>query len=390
MLLLRVLSGPLFGAEVAIPPGGCFVRTVDLGAQPVDPAVEQSMDALSSGTTLTIPLAERSPNFRLISSLDAAGKERLYAELYDEESGAVEQPVPPNTPVAIGGLWIAVRRADEVWSDAVSLYRGIGETRPGASLPLERKASLRRRLAAAAATVAGAASLTALVWTSWPAPAPAADVTSLLAAQASRSTQVVEGDGRNVYVFVDDPRMAGIVRRMLAHANIGHVQIRVRAEEAARIGGWLEASGIRHFSVDLEDPRRPLLRLRQQEGVKPIVPMDLDARLRNIAPYSRGMKVQWRSEGEAQRAARFLVEEVGAKATYRATPEHFVATIDDHLSDAQLDTFSRALSSYQRAWGREYARFQINQRDMSSIDGLKTGRLGYELRSSRHIYFPPT
>ncbi|WP_457956406.1 PrgH/EprH family type III secretion apparatus protein [Achromobacter xylosoxidans] len=390
VLLLRVLSGPVFGAEVAIPPGGCFVRTVDLGAEPVDPAVEQSMDALSTGAMLTIPLAERSPNFRLISSADTEGTERLYAELYDEDSGAVEQPVPLNTPVAIGGLWIAVRRADEAWSQAVSLYRGVGEPQAAALRPQERKAGWRRKVAGVAACAAGMASLAILVWTSWPAPAPAADVASLLATQTARSAQIVPGDKQNVYVFVDDQRVAGNIRRMLAQANISHVQIRIRAEEAARIGNWLEASGIRHFSVDLEDPRRPLLRLRQADEVKPTVPMDLDARLRNIAPYSRGMKVQWRSEKDAQRAARFLVEEVGAQATYRSTPDHFVATIDDHLSDAQLDTFSRALASYQRAWGREYARFQINQRDVSSIDGLKTGRLGYELRSARHIYFPPS
>ncbi|RBL82020.1 hypothetical protein DDE05_40265 [Streptomyces cavourensis] len=390
VLLLRVLSGPLFGAEVAIPPGGCFVRTVDLGAEPVDPAVEQSMDALSTGAMLTIPLAERSPNFRLISSVDTEGAERLYAELYDEDSGAVEQPVPPNTPVAIGGLWIAVRRADEAWSQAVSLYRGVGEPQTAARLPLERKRGWRRKVAGMAAYAAGTASLAILVWTSWPASAPAADIASLLATQTARSAQIVPGDKQNVYVFVEDQRVAGNVRRMLAQANISHVQIRIRAEEAARIGNWLEASGIRYFSVDLEDPRRPLLRLRQADEIKPAVPMDLDARLRSIAPYSRGMKVQWRSENDAQRAARFLVEEVGAKATYRSTPDHFVATIDDHLSDAQLDTFSRALASYQRAWGREYARFQINQRDVSSIDGLKTGRLGYELRSARHIYFPPS
>ncbi|MBP8322431.1 hypothetical protein KAF81_32840, partial [Pseudomonas aeruginosa] len=144
VLLLRVLSGPVFGAEVAIPPGGCFVRTVDLGAEPVDPAVEQSMDALSTGAMLTIPLAERSPNFRLISSADTEGTERLYAELYDEDSGAVEQPVPLNTPVAIGGLWIAVRRADEAWSQAVSLYRGVGEPQAAALRPQERKAGWRR------------------------------------------------------------------------------------------------------------------------------------------------------------------------------------------------------------------------------------------------------
>ncbi|GAB1846713.1 hypothetical protein MyNCGM683_15460 [Achromobacter xylosoxidans] len=386
MLVLRVLNGPLFGAEVALPQGGCFVRTVDLGAETVDPDVEQSMDALAKGTVLTIPLAGSSPNFRLAPRVDADGFAELYAEVYEEESGAVERQVPLNRPVAIGRLWIAVRRAADVWSDAVSLYRGAGDEQPDPPRRPEKKSRWQRTVAATA-TVAGAASLAALVWTSWPVPAPAADVTSLLADQ---SAQVVEGDARHVYVFVEDARGASSVRRMLAQASIGHVQVRVRAEEAARIGSWLDAIGIRYFSVDLEDPRRPLLRLRQKAGVKPTMPIDLDARLRSVAPYANGMTVQWRSEEEAQRAARFLVEEVGARATYRATPEHFVATIDDYLSDAQLDTFSRALTTYQRAWGREYARFQINQRDMTRIDGLKTGRLSYELRSTRHIYFPPS
>jgi len=131
------------------------------------------------------------------------------------------------------------------------------------------------------------------------------------------------------------------------------------------------------------------LRLRRKAGPAAADPTGLDKRLRVVAPYSRGMRVQWLREEDAQRAAKALAEEVGARATYRVTPDHFVVTIDAHLSDAQIDTFSHFLRSYRCAWGGRYAQFQVNQRDLTRLDGLKTGSQSYELRSARHVYFPP-
>ena len=389
MLVLRILNGPLFGTEVVVPSGGYFVRMVDPAMPSGDISIEEGIDRWANGAVLTIPLVGGSPNFRLIPLVYESGAVSLRIETYGIDTGITEKVEPLNVTLSVGRLQIAVRAAHEGWSSDVAMYRGehpLVET-PGApqlSLPIR---PAWHRLAGVCSTFVGAAGLATLVWLTWPAPAPAADVKSLLGDQ---SYQVVEGGDRRIYVLVRHADNVAPVKRQLARAGVNHVRIRIRAQEAARIGRWLESTGIPYFSVDLNDIRHPVLRLRRAVGSSRVVPVDFNAQLRKIAPYARDITVQWRSEDEAQRAARFLVEGVGARATFRVTPGHFVAAVDDYLSDAQLDAFSRALAAYHRAWGKQYTQFEINQRDLTHIDGLKTGRFNYELRSARHIYFPPT
>ena len=57
MFVLRVLNGPLRGADIVFPSEGCFVRVIDLDEVQVDPAVEEGLNTLSDDSVLTIPLA---------------------------------------------------------------------------------------------------------------------------------------------------------------------------------------------------------------------------------------------------------------------------------------------------------------------------------------------
>lgn len=390
MVVLRILNGPLFGTDIVVPADGCFVRVVDLDSRSTDISIEEGIDQWSNDAIITIPLPGGSPNFRLIPIVDQGANWTLQAEIYVDDTGAEQVAVVFNEPFVVGALQIAVRRSDDVWADSVlhsRISRDLVHIQEVSTLPDLPASFRRRRLAATFSTVISAAALAALVWFVWPLPAPAENVANLL---NDGSYQVVEGENRQAYVFVNSADSVGGVTRRLIQAGIGDVQVMVRTHEAERIGRWLYSSNIPYFAVDLNDPQHPVLRLRHMTISKPVIPADFNARLREIAPYVQAVQVQWRTEDDARRAARFLVEEIGARASYRTTPGHFIAAVDDYLSDSQLDAFSRALGSYQRVWGRDYAQFEISQRDLLNLDGLRTGRFTYELRSARHVYFPPS
>ncbi len=389
MLVLRILNGPLFGTDIVVSADGCFVRVVDLDSNTTNPSIEEGIDLWCKDSVITIPIPGGSPNFRLIPTLDDQSNLTLQVEVYVDDTGAEQIAVVFNEPFEIGGLLIAVRPANEAWGDAVMhcrVSRELLAVPDFSALPDLPVPSRWERLAATSGAFISAAGLAALVWLAWPVPAPAKDIGSLL---ADRSYQVVDGKNRQAYVFVNSADSLGAVTRRLMQAGIGNVQVMVRAQEAERIGRWLDSSNIPHFAVDLNDPQHPVLRLRRLVASKPAMPDDWIKHLRELAPYVKDVQVQWRTEDDARRAARFLVQEIGARATYRTTPRHFISAVDDYLSDAQLDAFSRALVLYQLVWGKDYAQFEINQRDLSQLDGLKTGRFNYELRSARHIYFPP-
>lgn len=389
MLVLRILNGPLFGTDIVVPAEGCFVRVVDINSKSTDASIEESLDQWAKDVVISIPLPGGSPNFRLIPGLSETGHPKVEVEAYGSHTGATRSALALNEPINVGVLQCAVRLASESWSDSVVLgLRGatpVSEP-PVSARSLERGSDRWNRFAATSGTVVSVVVLAGLVWMAWPSSAPAENVGSLL---SDGSVQVVNGRNRQAYVFVDNVDSVGGMGRRLTQAGVANVNVRVRAHEADRIGQWLAASDMPYFVVDLRDPQHPLLRLRQVTLSRPAMPADLSARIRQIAPYVQSVQVQWRTEDDARRAARSLVDEIGAKATYRTTPGHFVAAVNDYLSDAQLLAFSRALQAYQRAWGKDYAHFEINQQDRLQLDGLKTGRFSYELRSARHVYFPP-
>ena len=389
MLVLRILNGPLFGTDIVVPAEGCFVRVVDINSKGTDVSIEESLDQWSKDVVVTIPLPGGSSNFRLIPARNEQGDLTVDVEAYGTDTGIARSALALNEPFDVGALQCAVRPANEPWSDSVALHRNHAQQLskpPVSALPTSRGRFRWNRLAATSSTVISAVIMAGLVWMAWPASAPAENVGGLL---GDGSMQVVNGKNRQAYVFVDNAdSVAGLSRRLM-QAGVVNAQVRVRAHEAERIGLWLAASDMPYFAVDLHDPQHPLLRLRQMTSSEPVMPADLSARIRQIAPYVQAVQVQWRTEHDARRAAKFLVDEIGANATYRTTPRHFVAAVNDYLSDAQLQAFSRALDAYERVWGKDYARFEINQQDHLQLDGLKTGRFTYELRSARHIYFPP-
>lgn len=398
MLILKVLNGPLYGAEITLPTNDCLIRVVDAHQTVVDTEVEHTIDQWAKDTVLTIPLA--GPGFNVVIRY---GREKsaqsdhqdtadvpLLAEIYTADTGMTEQALTLNTPLSLGPLRIAIRDAQDAWSDAVQCDgRPDAAAAPAADAAVTLPGTSKRHqpffplALASAATVACA---TLLVWLAWPALAPAATLSTQL---AGLPCQIVSGSDDRLYVIARDASAVLTIERALGSVPFPKVQIRTRSEEANRIERWLVSKKLPYFAIDLANPRRPVLRLR---GAAPVAPstQDIRSQLLSVVPYAQDVEIRWHSDSDARQAARSLVDEVGAQARFHTTPAHFVVSVTDYLSDAQLDTLGRALAAYRQQWGTQYVEFMINQQDASHLTGVKTGQFAYELHPSRHVYFPST
>lgn len=368
MFVLKVLNGPLFGAEFALPADECFVRAVDPHGRSIDPDVERAVDELVRHEVLTIPLSGPCPGF-MLKPKDGT----LHIEVFDRECEVAEREVEFNVPIAIGALRIALRRTTDVWSDAV-----LQDCRT-ISVPVARDSGQRRMYACIGLAVVFIAAAFAAIWhLSGPTTSADDPLHRLIGAHGV----VVQSATGNPYVVTHSVEAAGIIRRTI-HKSCGRGDVKVvtRQQVIDAIERVLDESGIRYFSVRLSDPQRPVLTLSAHlpEGVK--------ARLGNALGYAHDVEVRLRSEQDAQRAARDLVQDLGLTATYSATSDRFTVSISDHLSDTQLDALGDALYAYRKHWGARYVQFVVNQRDISQIDGIKIGRFGYELRGVRHLFF---
>lgn len=368
MFVLKVLNGPLFGAEFALPAEECFVRTVDPYIRAIDPDVERAVDVMARHEVLTIPLSGPCPGF-MLKPKDGT----LHIEVFDREREVAEREVELNVAIAIGALRIALRRVTDVWSDAV-----LQDCRTS-GVPVAQDSGRTRMFACIGLTVVLIAAALATMWhLSWPMASAEDSVHRLTGAHGV----VLESATGKPYVVAHSVEAAGVIRRAIQKSGSPvDVKVVTRRQVIDAIERVLEGAGIPYFSVALSDPQRPVLTLPTHlpDGVK--------AKLDNAIGYTHNVEVRLRSELDAQRAARDLVRDLGLTASYSATSDRFTVSISHHLSDTELDALGDALYAYRKNWGARYVQFFVNQRDLSQIDGIKTGRFGYELRGVRHLFF---
>lgn len=376
MLILKVLNGPLFGAELALPDEACFIRIVGGDSHGLPPDVEEGLSVSANTPTLSIPLNGQSPNFTLVPSADDVDQNGISATVFDDENGAFEQTIALNVPVTIGALRLALRRVDQSWSDAVLRDRCDAPIAP----PVVPVASGRRvKVAATLGVTLSCLVAVAVVALIWPFAVPASN--ALAWSAGVPGTAIEHQDGKR-YLIVESASLTALARRRLQTMDLlGSVQVLSTDDAIERVKQGLDDLDIDYFMVRLKTPHRPSLTLRdalsEQDATK----------LRDVVGFADDFDIIVRTEQDAQNAARRLVADLGVNAAFTTAPDRFVVSINDYLSDTQLDALGRALARYHAMWGDRYAHFVVNQRDLVSIDGVKTGGFGYELRGNRHLLF---
>lgn len=387
MFVLKVLNGPLYGAEVVLPAGSVFIRAV-LRVDD-EPSVVCEGDLPDPQVlTLSIPVAEVSPNFRLTLP-EQAGSHRARAEVFDQLEGPSERELAINEPIRIGAMRLALKPHDTAWSDAVRQHRerpqdavrhgAVGALRPGAT---------PRRRAIASVFAAGAAIMLSMgVWHVAGASAPSAEPASVF---SGPSWQVVERDAFPAYVIARNEQAALQARQALRLAAPAHpFVVRSLKADIEQVREVLRQMRIPYFSIDLANASVPRVVLRKDPGVSTTARRQalIDA-VRAVLPYAQSVVLQVSDGSAALQGARERLAALHIRARLTLSAEHLLIDVADHLSDEQLFYVGELGRWLRSEWGDDFAKLTVRQHDAVAARSLMTGARGYELLGRTHIAFP--
>lgn len=377
MLVLKVLSGPTCGAEIVLPGKACLVRTV--------PTLEQFAyvtddvhEAESAQPVITIPVSGEGANF-LIRCTDL-GREattlQVEAECYSPD-GAIEiRSLAINEVLHVGALHFALREAHQEWSRAVRqgvLHQTASSSRPSWKL-----------VTAACAMVCV---LGGIVFALTFAIGRTSDVGEMASIAEAEHCALLSGKDGQLYLIAPGAFEADRVRRVLLRtASSVEVEVRSACDEVASVERVLTQAGIGFFAINADDPGHPLLVLRRDDSA----PEEATVRklVSQALPYVHGVKIVVRDGEQAREDARRLTSDIGVRASFEQTPNHFTVHVTDHLSDTALEGLGVAMHEFEQRWGRHYVRFLVDQRDADPANSLRTGAGGYALVGAKHFSFP--
>ncbi|CAJ6863199.1 type III secretion system protein BsaM [Burkholderia pseudomallei] len=409
-LQLRILFGPLFGSDIAIPSGEVFFC---VGEQVIDdrPAehpenraghlLERAVD------TLYIPHRAGAPNFRLrfpgAPTQAARTAETGEAAPGDFEvdflsaDGCVTQRAAFNTVCRFGDIAFALRRQREPWSEAVMHYaphapsRAADAAEPGA--PGEpgdggERAS-RFALKLGALLVAGVALAALAYWQvqRYVGAQKLASVNGVLAG-APVPNAILPGDDGRIYVLSASQDGAEWDREALLKAALPEkIEVAVISAERQRVERRLDEAGVDFVTVRLDAPEHPELILT---GAAPAAARARAiGELRHAAPYVRDVRVIDASLGAIEQEARNALDKVGAR--YRLLARRGGATFEvaSSFGDEELAALQNLMRSFGHKWGTRRVDFKIALRtDWLKGKSYREGGDGYVLLDHASWYFP--
>lgn len=410
VLQLRILFGPLFGSDIAIPPGEIFFC---VGEQVIDdrPAehpenhaghlLERAVD------TLYIPHRAGAPNFRLrfpgVPTQAARIPETGEAARGDFEvdflsaDGCVTQCAAFNTVCRFGDIAFALRRQGEPWSEAVARYAPHAPSRspdaaepgaPGEPGDSGERAS-RFALKLGALLVVGVALAALAYWQvqRYVGAQKLASVNGVLAG-APAPNAILPGDDGRIYVLSASQDGAEWDREALLKAALPEeIEVAVIGAERQRIERRLDEAGIDFVTVRLDTPERPELILT---GAAPVADRARAiGELRRAAPYVRDVRVIDASLGAIEQEARNALDKAGAR--YRLLARRGGATFEVATSfgDEELAALQNLMRSFSHKWGTRRVDFKIALRtDWLKGKSYREGGDGYVLLDHASWYFP--
>lgn len=411
MFTLKVLSGQLYGADIPLPPEDIFFV---VGNAALDTTEHGAAPLAQGENTLYIPLAEPSPNFllRLASASNAGPQERdpVSPQAHEPQptdvrvtcfaqDGTREQTLALNQPVQLGALWLALKRADEVWSAQVDAHLSGGaggltnviETLPDASANQGHRKGLRRitrrialplGIAVAAATVALAVPASNLLLHS----APGADANLLREVLAGAAASVLSGRDGKQYVLVEREPVDTWTRRLRRHGvGLSGIVLRTREHEVDHVSGALERAGIAFGIVRFDKPAHPMVMLDGRASDKDI------ARTRRVViealPYAQRVEVRRIANARVIEQAEHALRVAGIDYDLTRHSGGASIRIAGALDDRQLERIDTTIQRFQALWGDRIVQFHVRLAERPASGIVKRASAGVVRYARNHVGF---
>jgi type III secretion system PrgH/EprH family protein len=376
-LVLRLFNGPLAGCEFALRQP----RTLFLVGPPATFCAGASLPSVPADA-IYVPLDAGGCNFEVLLADAAGGACRLR---HWGEAGTA-RAVDLQSMISVGALKVALRTADEPWSEAL--------LQPPAAAEAICAPAVSSRWIPGIATFAALVSVAAVLhFGAWQAlqPDPVADVRALLGGAAG-VLQVLGGDAHEVHVLAATSRDASWARQALQRSGLDASGVIEAHVERARLQRLLNQHfpHLAYHRIDFSDGAVPELWVSaQRNDLTAELRAELEVLLLAHVPYARAVHIRTTDDQVLVAAAEQGLARLAIPFQRLDKPGAVTFTVQGSLQDGELLAVRDYVNEYYRLWGDRYVHFAIELKD-DQLQGrsFRYGPQGYVKMAPSSWHFP--
>jgi len=408
-IVLKILSGPMFGVDIALPDENVHLFFCDSDAIAQSHTGSVYQYAIN---TLLIPCAkgdnekfllrfttlavedqeERAVNVTAqripLDKREAVAEENPQDEKQEDDPHADVFTLPMNKPSAIGHAVIALKHAGETWSQDVSDYGYPNNTSEnnGSSPDAAAPTPERKRISLFKCFIVGLLCLAAgIMLFSLFMPNNVGTLKDELSPVHPDISQTQNGE---IYVLTKTQPEVVWSEHALRKSNLAAKNIRILAEnvERARMKALLSEHIIPFFDVKYTSAFTVTLLLSQERsaGDPGIEKSVRDLLLKNFS-YLTTIHIQRISDGVVLANAAARLKSLGLYSQKDIAENHVTFSISGEVDDFQLGTLRRQVNEFYDQYGDEYVKFVVNlNEDPLRNRTFKTGPDSYVVIPGNH------
>lgn len=391
--VFKVLSGSLHGIEFSLEAQDYFIYVGDGQAQ---------QDSLAmADRTLHIPASTAGDNFMV--HLSGPAPDGQFAVTVCRTLGQENLVLAFNSVCEVEGVYFAVRRVDQPWSDAVrqgvpvpvAADRLAHQAEPEPQRPQQaRPAGRTGRIVRYAGLVLVLGLLAVLGWRYAgnrgpdPVVASANELQKLVGDRPGYSLHT--GKGGVKYLFASNLTQSQWVQQALARENFAsHWRVVTPKSEVARLSVVLEQNNIAFYSIRINDPAHPVLLLSSTRSRTDAASLDHIKKLfLEAAPYASDLNITLYSDEQVLDKAEQGLKALGIE--YQVLQSESAVTLSTWIpsADVDLNVFSRFVSDFYQNWGQHYVKFSVDiHEDSMKGKSFKYGQEGVVTMNKSHWSF---
>ncbi|KNC09813.1 hypothetical protein AC791_14430 [Klebsiella sp. RIT-PI-d] len=404
-ILLRILSGPMFGVDVALPDdsahlffcdsdsmekqqsGSVYQHSLNTLLIPCAPGKnekiilrqitsEEDADDIASPIKITaqrIPVEESQADCNIENDLADDDESESTNEDANEDANSDVLPLADdysvitislNQPVVIGNAVIALRLASDSWSSLVTQYdypfspynEDIHSQIVLSSESEKKRPSILLSAACAAVCIAGAALLFVLC-----SPNEVVTLKDTLSLINPAISQNING---SIYVLTKTQPEAEWSEKALRKSNVARsnsVSILAETAEISRMKKILAEHLIPFFDIKFTSAFTVKLLLSQERSAKL---QNIDQSIQKLLtfkfPYLKSINIQRVSDKTVLSNAIDRLRSLGVYSEKDISPNHVTLSISGEIDDFQLNTLRRQVDEFYDQYGDEYVKFVVN------------------------------
>lgn len=394
--IFKVLGGSLHGIEFSLEAHDYFIYVGDGQAQ---------QDSLAMAErTLHIPASGSGDNFIVhLSAPDADEQFTVTICRHDRQENLV---LGLNSVCEVEGVYFAVRRVDQAWSEAVrqgvpaapaiGRYEPLAE--PDLAVVKTGSSSAAGRIVRYAFVVLVLGMFVAVGWRyintnstghePGPTVASAGELEQLVGDRPGYSLH--PGRDGVKYLFASNLNQSQWVQQAIARENFSsHWRVITPRSEVARLSTVLEQNNIAFFSIRLNDPEHPVLLLSSTRNRTDTVSLEhIKPIFLNAAPYAVDLAIVLYTDQQVLDKAQQGLKALGIE--YQILQSDSAVTLSSWIpsADVDLNVFSRFVSKFYQTWGQNYVKFSVDiHEDAMKGKSYKYGEEGIVTMNKSHWSF---